>query len=63
MDDMNRIVDRLAENEIKYRVKTNNLTGTAGHRGGVGIRVEYANEYRVFVHKRDYEKAMFLMRR
>ena len=69
--DMNRqaeIRDILASNNIKYVIKTINLQHThlAGNRrirtGNIGIQEEYSYEYRIFVHKRDYEKTKYFLK-
>lgn len=70
--DMNRqaeIRDLLASHNIEYVIKTINLqdahlTGNKRSKtGSIGIKKEYSYEYRIFVHKRDYEKAKKILKR
>lgn len=70
--DMNRqaeIRDLLASHNIEYVIKTINLQDThlTGNKrnktGSIGIKKEYSYEYRIFVHKRDYEKAKNFLKR
>jgi len=56
IEDLYRIENCLATNNIKYRVKRNSLLDP-GRTRGAGIRAEVADKYRVFVHKDDYERA------
>ena len=52
----------LADNNIAYVVNTYNNSGPiAGSR--IGENPNYSLEYRIFVNKKDYEKADFLIRK
>lgn len=51
---------------IDYRVKVINRTSTASVRASMGSssrEIEMDYEYRIFVHKDDYEEALHLIRR
>lgn len=52
-EDLYRIEDCLAKNNIKYRVKRNGFLNTRR----ADIFSEAADKYRVYVHKDDYERA------
>ncbi len=55
----------LADNNIDYVVKTTDLQraeSTRGYTGRVGINQDYSCEYKIFVHKSEYEKAAALIR-
>ena len=58
----------LANNHINYVIKTTNLqnapvTGAnRGRTGSFGINQNYSYEYKIFVHKKDYDKAKLLIR-
>ena len=60
--------DILSQNGIDYTVKTTNLqvSSVAGceraHNGNFMINRDYSYEYRIYVHKKDFERAMFLIR-
>ncbi|MGE9943093.1 hypothetical protein ACQRBH_16180 [Bariatricus sp. SGI.161] len=57
----------LSQNEIKYTVKTTNLLSyTAigsciGRTGSFRIQRDYSYEYKIYVHKKDYERAKWLI--
>lgn len=56
----------LAQNNIDYVIKTRNVQGPSafgGHKhGSVGSNQDYSYEYKIYVHKKDYEKATWLIR-
>lgn len=69
--DMNKQSDVrniLAQNNIDYVIKTRNVQGSSafgshrGKYGSVGINQDYSYEYKIYVHKKDYEKAVWLIR-
>ena len=69
--DMSRQADVrniLSANSIPYVIKTTNLQSSqfAGNRRGqfgtLGVNQQYTYEYRIFVHKNDYDKAAGLIR-
>ena len=67
MDRQAEIRAILSANGIDYQVKTTNLQNAplAGsqraRRGSFGIQSEHSYEYKIYVHKKDYEKAKYLM--
>ena len=65
MNDRVRVCDLLCANGIDYRLKTTNTTAPAmgRRRGGstFGVNMDYAYEYKIYVHKKDYEKAFHLI--
>lgn len=67
MDQQAEIRAILSANGIDYQVKTTNLQNAplAGsqraRRGSFGIQSEHSYEYKIYVHKKDYEKAKYLM--
>ena len=60
--------DILSNNNIEYIIKTVNLQAAPilGNRraqtGSFGINPDYSYEYKIYVHKKDYEKAAQLIR-
>ena len=62
------IRDVLAQNGIDYTVKTKNLQNSGvldshrGHTGNMGIHQDYSYEYKIYVHKKDYEAARGLIK-
>ena len=61
LDDLNRVRNLLAENQIDHMVRTNSITNPGRHHGVPNIRAAYAYQYRVFVHKRDLDPAKRLI--
>lgn len=68
MDEQYRIRNILADNNIDYRVKTKNLTspsafgtGSRERHGTIGMNMDFAYEYIIYVHKKDYDLAMHLI--
>ena len=65
MNDRIRVCDILRANGVDYRLKTTNTTASAlgGRRGGstLGVDMDYAYEYKIYVHKNDYERALHLI--
>lgn len=57
----------LAANSIDYVVKTTNLQSSSvvgshrGRIGNLGINQDYSYEYKIYVHKDDYDKALHLV--
>ncbi|MGN0476482.1 MAG: hypothetical protein ACI4HM_04005 [Ruminococcus sp.] len=69
--DMNRQSDVrniLATNHINYVVKTTNLQNapvvgaSRGRNGSFGINQNYSYEYKIYVHKKDYDKSKLLIK-
>ena len=60
--------DILSANGIKYVIKTVNLQSAPaigsrrGQIGNFGINQDYSYEYKIYVHKDDYDKSMNLTR-
>ena len=58
----------LAAGNIPCVTKTTNIMNAQafgshrGHQGSLGINQDYAYEYRIYVHKKDYDKAVNLIR-
>jgi hypothetical protein len=61
LDDLNRVRNLLAENQIDHMVRTNSITNPGRHHGVPNIRAAYAYQYRVFVHKRNLDPAKRLI--
>ena len=67
-DDMNervRVCSLLDSSGIDYTLKTVNTTSAplGGRRGGntLGVNMDYAYEYKIFVHKQDYDRALHVI--
>ena len=60
--------DILSQNGIDYIVKTTNLQtapilgNRRAHTGSFGINPDYSYEYKIYVHKKDYVKAVSLIK-
>ena len=52
----------LSANGIDYLIKTINLPNQWGHRSSLGIHSDCTYEYKIYVHKKDYEKADYLIK-
>ena len=58
----------LSQNGIDYIIKTINLQNSGaldsarGHMGNIGIDQSYSYEYKIYVHKTDYETALGLIK-
>lgn len=58
----------LSANNIPYLTKTTNLTNAQafgshrGHQGSFGVNQNYSYEYKIYVHRNDYDKAVSLIR-
>lgn len=66
MNERARICDILSANGIEYYTKTTNTTASGfgnGRRGGstLGINMDCAYEYKIYVHKNDYDRAEHLI--
>ncbi len=67
MDRQAEIRTILSANGIDYQVKTTNLQNAPlvgsqrGRRGSFGIQSQYSYEYKIYVHKKDYEAARQLV--
>ena len=60
--------DILSANAIDYSVKVKNIQsspvigGNRSRTGSLGINPNYSYEYKIFVHKKDYDYALYLIR-
>lgn len=57
--------DILSQNGIAYAVKTTNLHAAGnmrGRTGSFGINPDYSYEYKIYVHKNDFERAAYLIK-
>ncbi len=68
MDRFNQIRDALDNNSIPYKYKVRNHLGQfsgrgtiRGTKGSLGISTEHMYQYEIFVYKRDFEQAKFLI--
>ena len=57
----------LSKNGIYYTIKTINLQSAGfasgrGHTGSFGISPDHSYEYKIYVHKKDYDRAKYLIR-
>ena len=58
----------LAANGIKFAVKVttlqsaNAIDSSRGRVGTLGVNLNYSYEYKIYVHKKDYEQALRLIR-
>ena len=62
IDECNKIRELLLENNIQTYVITNTLTNLGRHHGIAFIQMDAAYEYQIFVRRKDWEKANFLIR-
>ena len=63
MNERVRICQILSANNIDYQLKTTNPTASmgAGRHSSFGINTDYAYEYKIYVHKKDYDYALHLI--
>ena len=68
MNRQSEVRDILSQNGIDYTVKTTNLHASPilgnrrGRVGNFGINQDYSYEYKIYVHKKDFEKSVCLIR-
>lgn len=68
MKRQSEVRDILSQNGIDYTVKTTNLQAAPvagshrGRTGNFGINQDYSYEYKIYVHKKDFERAESLIR-
>ena len=68
MKRQSEVRDILSQHGIDYTVKTTNLQAAAvvgsqrGRTGNFGINQDYSYEYKIYVHKKDFERAVSLIR-
>lgn len=56
------IEEKLESNGIKYTVRSGNFMSSGRNRGVPGINADAAYEYRIYVYKKDVEKAEAALR-
>lgn len=67
MDERVRICDLLRANNIDYHLKTINPTTSTfcstrrANFGTLGMNMDYMYEYHIYVHKKDYDTALYLI--
>lgn len=63
MKDFGRMRSVLSENQIKYTYKVVSQYNDSRNRGAgtAGINLDFACEYYLYVHKKDYEEACYLI--
>ena len=63
MEEQNRVRDILAQHHIDYRVRVRSIFGDVGRRrnGSFGMNPECAYQYYIYVHRKDYDRARFLI--
>lgn len=63
-----RVRETLSANGIDYTIKVTNLQNSSifenkrGRFGSFGINQDYSYEYKIYVHKKDYDFALKLIR-
>jgi hypothetical protein len=57
--ELNRALGHLTANGIAYKTATNSVANPGRSHGVPGINAEYAYQYRIYVHKKDYERAKY----
>ena len=62
LNSMNAVHDILSKHGIDYITRTNSITNLGRHHGTPNIKADYAYEYRIYVHKHDYEFVKKLLR-
>ncbi len=67
MEVQSRVRDILSANGIDYIVRTKNLQASPAHGhsrgqfGTLGIDPDYSYEYKIYVHRNDYDRAQMLV--
>jgi len=62
LDEVDRVTGCLVSNKIDYVIATNSMTNPGRRHGVPNVKIEYAYEYRIYVHKNDYDRAVYLTR-
>lgn len=69
MNNQSEVRTILQNHKIEYSVKVKNLlsptplsSGSRGHMATPGVNLSKAYEYKIYVKKEDYERAIFLMK-
>ena len=55
---LSQVRQKLDEAGIRHTVRTGGAVQSSRSRGVAGIRADYGCEYKVYVHKDDYERAV-----
>ena len=70
LQEFNRIREILEANQIDYAQKVNNHAGSwalegtiRGGAGSFGQNIDFQYEYEIYVHKKDYQKTKYLIRK
>ena len=64
MEKQAKVRDILSQNGIEYRVRTNSHPSGStarGRTGTYGLSADSAYQYSIYVHKQDYDKAVYLI--
>ena len=63
MQECYKVRELLLSNHIKYQVKTVDSFRSSGRSAsrGLGINMDYAYEYYIYVHKKDYDQAGYIL--
>lgn len=61
MKRQSEIRDLLSANQIDYKYRMMTHNSQRGRSGSIGINLEEAVEYKFYVHKMDYERAIYLV--
>ena len=62
LNKMNAVHNILSKHGIDYITRTNSITNLGRYHGTLSIKADYAYEYRIYIHKRDYEFVKDLLR-
>jgi hypothetical protein len=62
MSDFAKAREALGQKGIRYYYRSKNTFGNSrGHTGSLGINMDYAYQYYLYVKKKDYEQAQYLI--
>lgn len=62
MEQQSKIREILRNNDIDYKYKVINLNNAnRGHGMSLGMNEDYSREYYIYVHKKDYDRAQFII--
>lgn len=64
MDTQAKVRDVLAANHIEYSIKTkSHQSSNRGRKGTAFINTDYSYEYKIYVRREDYERAVMLIQK
>ncbi|HZK28508.1 MAG TPA: hypothetical protein VFD00_13310 [Thermoclostridium sp.] len=67
IEELSKVRDTLKKEGIKYSYKVLNRSGQwsgrRSRRGTFGINMDYERQYAVYVHRKDFERAKYLVNR